>query len=323
MLVRVRVEIGKLVFTAVNHVEVNSNIKAFTKTATIKLPKRIRFKSNGKETSTFNPNKTIQDYIKPGDPVTIYMGYGQYLKKEFEGYISSGIEPAVPLVLHCECEMWQLKRKTVNVSIENATIKQVIKAIAPEYKTDVLDAEIGDFSMKNTTAVKVLNELRKRYGVLSYFIDKTLIVGKPYTNKKVINTAPKTYKYTHNIISDTLKYVSPDDYKIQVKAISIMPDNSKIEITVGDKTGDMRTLHFFDKTKQELERLANEHIKLFKSKGYEGTVTSFGFPILNIGNKVQIIDNSYEKRNSTHLVDAVKVWIGDGYRREITIGLKA
>ena len=322
MIVRVKVQIGTMIFNSVHFVKRTKSIKKFTETVTIKLPKKLRFKSNGKADSVFEPTKTIKDYIKVGDHVTVWMGYDAHLIKRFEGYVSKGVEPSVPVVIEAECEMWKLKQKEVSVSIENATIKQVIDAIAPEYKSDVLDATIGDFSEKNTTAAKILHLLKKRFGLYSYFIGKTLIVGKPYTNSMVTKLDTKVYDFSKNVIKSSLKYQNAKDIKLKVTAISIQPDNSRIKVSVGDDTGAVRTLHYFDKTKLEVEKLALIDLKRFKVDGYEGSLTSFGFPLIEIGQKVQIIDKGYELRNSEHYVDEIEEWIGAGYRQKPTIGRK-
>lgn len=322
MLFRVRIEINTMVFNAVASVTRKKSIKNFTETATIELPKKLRFVSNGSPDSQFEPFKTARDYIQVGMPVTIYLGYDDVLLKRFEGYVSQGVEPSVPLVIKCECEMWKLKRKKVSVSLEDTSIKAIVNEIAGEYDSDILDAEIGDFSMKDTTAVKVLQELKKRYGVYSFFIGKTLIVGKPYTNKKVNDLPIKEFQFAHNIISSDLKFRSADDVKLSVKAISIKPNNEKIEEKVGDPDGDERTLHYFDLSRAELKKAAQRDIDKFKVDGYEGSITSFGFPIVEIGQKVGIIDNGYDKRNSVHYADEIEETVKTGYRLKTTVGKK-
>lgn len=322
MVVRVKVQIDNMTFNMVHSVKRKKSIKKFTGTATIKLPKKLRFVSNGRPDSAYEPSKTVKDYIKVGQKVTIWMGYDQHLIKRFEGYVSRGVEPSVPVVVECEDEMWQLKQKAASVSLKDTSIKKIIETIAPGYDSEVLDANIGDFSMKNTTAAKVLFELKKRYGLRSYFIGKTLIVGKPYTNSKVLQLEKKTYEFGRNVIESSLKFRSKDDQKIQIKAISINPDNTKTEVTIGDKDGATRTLHFFDKKKAELKKLATLHLDRFKVEGYEGDITSFGFPILEIGQKLAIIDKGYDKRNSDHYVEEIEEWIDNGYRQKPTIGKK-
>jgi phosphosulfolactate synthase (CoM biosynthesis protein A) len=322
MLFRVRIEIDTMVFKAVASVTRKKSIKNFTETATIEFPKKIRFVSNGKPDSMYQPFKTANDYIKVGMPVTIYMGYDNVLLKRFSGYVSEGVEPSLPPVVKCEDEMWQLKRKKVSVSLQDTTIQEIVDTISSGFASDVLDAAVGDFSMKNTTAVKVLQELKKRFGVYSYFIGDTLIVGKPYTNKKVIDLKTRTFQFGKNIIESNLKYRSKDEVQLRVKGVSIQPDNSKIEVTEGDDDGDERTLHYFDLSKSELQMAVKRDLDKFRVDGYEGSITSFGFPVVEIGQKVAIIDTSYDKRNSTHYADEIEETVKTGYRLKTTVGRK-
>jgi hypothetical protein len=319
MLVRVKVEIGKLVFNSVVSVERRKDLNRFTETAIIELPKKLRFKSNGSTDSIYDPKKRIEDYIKVGDKVSIWMGYDQHLLKRFEGYVSQSVQNKIPLTVECECEMWKLKRQNTNVSIENTSIKQIVQTIAPDYEIDVLDAEIGAFSMKNTTPVKVLAELKKRYGLYSYFVNKTLVVGKPFTNKEVINLPMKVFDFSKHIISHNLEYKEVEDIKIKIKAISINPDNSKIEVIVGDKNGGIRTLHFFDKKESELKKLATSYLDKFKVSGYTGSFTNFGFPILEVGQRLRIFD-PYNNQSSEHYATEIIESIKNGYRLKVTIG---
>ncbi len=321
MLIRVKVQIGNLVFNSVDSVERHKSIHKFTETATIKLPKKMRFRSNGTPTTMYEPSKTVKDYIKVNDKVTIWMGYDQHLLKRFEGYVARGVEPSIPVVIECEDEMFQLKRKQVSVSLENATIKEIIKTIAPGYEADVLDAEIGAFSEKNTTAVKILQILKKRFGLYSFFIGKKLIVGKPYTNTEVVDLPVKTFDFSKNIIKSDLKFKSAEDVKLKVKAISIQPDNTKLEVEVGDADGDLRTLHYFDiPTKAELKKLATIDLDKFKVDAYEGTITGFGFPIVEPGQKIRIVDNGYDKRDSQHYTEEITETIDRGYRLKQKVG---
>lgn len=322
MLFRVRIEINKMVFNAVASFTRKKSIKKYTETAVIELPKKLRFRSNGRPDSMFEPFKTANDYIKVGMPVAIYLGYDNVLLKRFEGYVSEGVQPSIPLVVKCEDEMWKLKRKAVSVSLENTSIAKIISTIAGEYDSDVLDADIGDFSMKNTTAVKVLQELKKRFGVYSHFIGKTLIVGKPFTNKEVNDLPVKTFQFAHNIIDSNLQFRSAEDVKLKVKAISIAPDNTRTEVVVGDLDGDERTLHYFDLSKDETKKSAERDLEKLKVDGYEGSITSFGFPIVEVGQKVAIIDNTYDKRNSTHYAEEIEETVKTGYRLETTVARK-
>ena len=318
---RCKVQIGKLVFESVISIETRKSFRTFTDTAIVKLPKKLSFRSNGKVDTAYEPQKTIRDYIKTGDVVTIYLGYDGKLVKTFEGYVARGLEPSVPIVIDIEDEMWKLKRKRVSISFKKASLKNIITAIAPDYELEIFDIDnLGSFSMKNTTAVKVLAELKKRYGLYSFFIGKKLIVGRPFSSDIVRNLPIKLYDFKKNVIISSLKYRLSKDIRLNVKAISILPNNTKHEVDLGDADGDNRTLHFFDLNPTELKKIAKRMLDRFKVDGYEGDITSFGFPIVVPGQRVKIVDDGYEKRNSEHYAEEVVERFDKGYRRIVSIG---
>ena len=71
--------------------------------------------------------------------------------------------------------------------------------------------------------------------------------------------------------------------------------------------------------KKKLERNYNL-VKNFG--GYEGTLTSFGFPIVRHGQTVRVVDTIYEQRDTMHLVDQVEISASPdgGYRRVLELG---
>ena len=56
--------------------------------------------------------------------------------------------------------------------------------------------------------------------------------------------------------------------------------------------------------------------------GYKGSITSFGWPRVEHGQVVQVIDKKYEERNTKNFVDEVEINFSanNGYKRTIDIG---
>lgn len=111
--------------------------------------------------------------------------------------------------------MWQLKRKQVDVSIKNATVKQIVQAVAPGYELDCIDEVYGNFSMKQTTAVKVFNELQEKAGIYTFFRNGRLVCGKIYTDEKLPQNQP-VFEYCENIIEHNLQYIYPDEAESEI-----------------------------------------------------------------------------------------------------------
>lgn len=315
------ITIGKLTFVAGSEINIKKSWKTFTDTALIKLPKSIYYyDENGK----LKPVKHIGEFIKVGDKVEIKLGYNKKLFTEFTGYVSRSPRINVPYEIICEDEMWQLKRKEVNVSIENATVKQIIQSVAPGYELDCLDEIYGDFSMKKTTAVKVFNELQEKAGIYTFFRDSRLVCGKIYLDEKVSEKQP-VFEYCENIIDHNLQYIYPDEAKVKLYAKSKNKDGSYTHVEVGEDGGDIEhwEVPAMDMKEKDLKAMAENRLRNIKRfGGYKGTITSFGWPRVEHGQIVQVIDKKYEERNTKNFADEIEINFSatGGYRRTSDIG---
>lgn len=321
MLICAEIKIGKLTFTAGSEINIRKSWKTFTDTATLKLPKAIYYKD---ETGQVLPVKHIGDFIKVGDPVEIKLGYNQQLFTEFKGFVARSPRINVPYEILCEDEMWQLKRKQVDVSIKNATVKQIVQAVAPGYELDCIDEVYGNFSMKQTTAVKVFNELQEKAGIYTFFRDGRLVCGKIYTDEKLPKNQP-VFEYCENIIEHNLQYIYPDEAKVKLYAKSKNKDGSYTHVEVGEEGGDIEhwEVPAMDMKEKDLRKMAENRLNNLKRHGgYKGSITSFGWPRVEHGQVVQVIDKKYEERNTKNFVDEVEINFSanNGYKRTIDIG---
>lgn len=314
------ITIGKLTFTAATEINIRKSWKNFTDTATIKLPKAIYYYD---ENGNLKPVEHIGNFIKVGDKVEIKLGYNRQLFTEFTGYVARSPRIDIPYEIICEDEMWQLKRKEISVSIQNATVKQIVQAAAPGYELDCVDELYGDFSMKQTTAVKIFNELQEKGGIYTFFREGRLVCGKIYIDEKVSSKQP-VFEYCENIIDHNLQYIYPDEAKIKVYAKSINKKGEVVTYEIGEDGGDIE--HWTDRdglSKEELKKRTDNIFKNYKTHGgYRGTITSFGWPRVEHGQVVQVVDKKYEERNTKNFVDEVEITLSanGGYRRTIDIG---
>ncbi len=311
--------IGKLKFTAAAEINIKKSWKNFTDTASIKLPKAIYYDDGS---GVYKKVKHIGDYIKIGDKVEIKLGYNRQLFTEFLGYIARSPRINIPYELICEDEMWQLKRKEVNVSIENATVKQIIQAVAPGYELDCIDEIYGNFSMKQTTAVKVFNELQEKAGIYTFFRNGRLVCGKIYIDEKVSKKKP-VFEYGVNIIDNGLQYIYPDEAKVKLYFKCKQKDGTFLQVDVGEDGGDIEHWKLNENlTLEDLKKKANDRLRNLKTRGgFRGTITSFGWPIVEHGQVVQVIDKKYEERNTKNFIDEVEInfTANGGLRRTIEL----
>ena len=320
MLVRVEVSIGKMKFTSVTGITIESTWKKFTDVATIQIPKEVYYRD---DSGQLQPVKHLGDYIKLGDVVEIKLGYDDKLFTEFKGYVARSPRVDIPYEIICEDEMWQLKRKQVSVSMPKATVKQIVSAAAPGYEIDCLDEYYGDFSMKNTTAVKIFDELKRKAGIYTFFRDGRLVCGKVYVDEKVSKKQP-VFEYGENIIEANLQYIYPDEAKVKLYATSEQLNGTTLRVEVGEDGGDIE--HWNTSTalsKETLKQQAERRLQTLKTRGgYRGTVKSFGWPRVQHGQVVQVIDSLYEERHTKNFADTITIEVGVdiGYKRTVDIG---
>lgn len=313
------ITIGSLQFNAIADVSIESSWQNFTDTAKVKFPRALYYLRNGKPISIEKP---IQELVKTGDKVSIQLGYNRVYAQEFTGYVSRSPRATFPYEIECEDEMWQLKRKKVSISEPNATVRQILEAIAPGYEIDCPDERYGKISLVDVTPITVLNELRKTAGLYSFFRNGRLVCGLVYADPKVTDVVAN-YAFGKNIINNNLQFVSGEDIRTIIYAQSTGADGVVTRAAVGEEGGNViRRDIQGDYTQEQLEaQLKREYDQLKVTGGYDGELKSFGFPFVVHGQTVRVQDTIYEKRDSNHFVDTVKVNFSptDGYRRTLKI----
>lgn len=302
---------NEIVIKKMNAAHVESSWKRLTDTAEITLPRNVSY---------FNKHK-IGEVFKKGDPVKIELGYNGNYVTEFEGYVSK-VSADIPIIIKCEDEMYNLKKRPVNVSLQNTTLPKLLKTILPGVKIDALDVEIGSHRFPKTTVAQVLEYFKDEYSLYSYFQNGVLYCGKVYEGSP--SEAVKLH-LEKNVVNQDLNYKNKEDVQIVITAVSTLPNGNKIEVSVGDEEGEQRQLSYYGITLEaELTRLANEDLKKYKVDGFTGTVTTFGIPIITHGMKVTLNSELYPDRSGVYYVQEVIVDYTPNaeYRRQIVLGDK-
>lgn len=304
-----RIRIGNKIFRHVNSISVNSSRKNLTDTAIINLPNILELKNNP---------------IKIGEAVEISFGYDNKINNEFFGYVTE-VKSNSPLEIRCEDEMWQLKQQKITKSWESITLENVLKFIYPKITLiECPELNLSSFRLVDVTKSKALEMIKEDYGLDIYFRDKKLFAGLAYTEK-----GGKTVKYhfQKNIPSRVLQpgliYKTIDSLKIKIDAVSMLSDNKKITVSVGENGGDTYTRHFYNLNKDELKIQAEIALKKMNQNNLSGELLSFFIPIVKHGDIAQIIDNDIKHNNGSYFVDSVSSRYGiDGIRRNVVFGSK-
>lgn len=310
-----KITVSNYVFTYANEVVIESAWDNFEDKATIKLPDLARFEG---------VNVKVQNLLKTGDRVEIELGYDGNNTLEFQGYISE-IKPKVPFEIVCEDETYQLKRsKAITASYTSIDLATLIKTHLPEVTLDTKTPQITleNLRVRNVTKAELLQELKEKYLLAVYYRKGKLYVGLPYFDK--IGSAPVLYDFQKNIVTENLAYRKKEDVKIKALAYSINKGGAKIEVEVGDKDGEVRTLPYQNITSKEvLKQQAELDLEKLKFEGYQGDFVAFGLPYIEHSDSVQLTDARYPNREGRYLVDKVKtVWGVRGFRRTINLGKK-
>lgn len=311
------ITIGKYRFDGVSEVQIVNSRKQLGNTASIKLPNRWS-------------GKFLCNVIQGGDEVSIKLGYNGELREEFVGYVKD-VAFNTPVEINCEDEFYKLRRiKPTAKSFPSTTLKELLSYLVP----NITLIDIPDLTMPNMqvygdkSVMFALQQLRDSYGLEIYFKDKKLYAGVPLSEKSSVASEVVNYDLERNVIDPKLNFRRKEDIRIKIKAISITSDNKVItpKKDIGDDDASTTlTLHFYGITNvAELERQAEEKLKVMKYDGFEGSLTTFGLPYVEPGMIAKITDKRFDgAREGKYFCDAVTTSFGiSGFRREVKIGRK-
>ena len=335
------------IFHQVTECETEESYENLTDTFKITVPRNINM--DGKP--LFNGTTPL---FNRGDNVKVELGYYPNLRTVFEGWVSE-IGAKIPVEIKCEDDMWLLKNTTITYPSKalqtyttvskktgrplmhpryigaSITLKQLLNEILAQGADDielaepVLDVNLGQFRVNNVSVCKVLEELKSKYGLYSYFRDGLLYVGLP---SNAADTVTREFEFEKNIIDDSeLEYQLAENISVRVVAKLIGLNNTFEEVEVGNPDGAVRTFHlYYDGvgTKPDLKEFAQLKLDESVYDGYRGSFETFGEPYVRHGDIVKLKSKKLPERDGNYLVTSVKRTFGmGGYRQIIEIGAKA
>lgn len=303
-------------FGFVHQYESESSWRNLTDRATLELPRNVRLRQ-----------ASLRDYVGNGDRLAVRLGYDGQTAAVYEGFVTR-VVPDIPYRVYADDGMYLLKRQSTTASWRDISLAGLITALLPDnyqalgYRVEAVESGLGRFSVHKATLGQVLEVLREEYALPCFFRGKTLYAGLSYWPKL---QARHSFRFQHNVVSHDLEWREPGDTPLRVLAISMLPDNRKLHVEVGDPEGEVRTLHFYDRSLADLRREAEAYLDRLRISGYRGSFVTFGTPQVQHGDLVTLRDDYFPERNEgAYLVDAVRTTYGiGGYRQEITLGPRA
>lgn len=294
----------------VSSVEITRDTEKLTDECKVTLPKRIKWDGEA------------QIPVKRGDSIKVWTGYGEDMELAFAGYVRSvGIK--TPIVLTCEDEMFKLKQMAcTKKAYKNVNLGTLMKDQGLENVKVFGEQNLGQFRVTDDTVAALLGRLQDS-GIRSFYRYED---GTPVLYCGVLferDTQPSQVFATGvNIISDSsLEQQLAANIRLCIKAVSIMPDNKKIKVEVGDKDGEKRTIHTYNKTESELKAWAEQEIKRLKVDGLTGSFTTFGYRLVDKLDAIGIKIDGNKMGVYQVKKNVIKYGTG-GYRQEITLGLR-
>lgn len=316
-----RIKIGNYQIPFVTEVTTESSWQNLTDRARVILPKNITVDAK----PVVEGNNAV---FKIGDSVTIELGYDYQFDTVFAGYVSD-VKTKVPLEIQCEDSMWLFKQQSYKKTFASVTVKGLIDYLLTKVATKFSvnysfpDLSLGKFRINLATGAQVLEELRKTYGIQSYFREGTLYVGFAYTHDSVAYRKEIPFQFNASIIEDDLIYKNAANTRLKIVGTALNADNKQLTAEAGDGDGIQVPRFYYHKTQNELQALVNNEARTLKITGFEGSFLTFGKPYVRQGDAVLLRDNELPERDGTYLVQKVSRLFGvGGYRQSIEIDRK-
>lgn len=328
LILNCEITIGEYKLDFVNEIAISRSVDELTQGGTITLPKNVIYKKNNQIVE--NVVRGEDAIFKRGDAVEIKVGYKPKLTTVFNGYVSR-INARFPLVFEVEDEMFKLKQlKVEKYNRDNVNLEDFLSDILPaEYadRFNAADVNLGNVrAAKPTTIGQMLSFLKDNYGLSVYFdSDGVLQAGFAFPDlSNVVTTSAKVFEFGRNIIDDSgLEYQRAEDQLLRIKAVSIYPDNTRVEVNIGDDEGEQRSFYAYNVSQASLTTLATEQLSRLKYEGVRGSFLTFTEPVINVGDVIELKHKAFPDYNGFYLVRAINTNFGvNGGRQEIELEIR-
>lgn len=217
----------------------------------------------------------------------------------------------------------------------------------PVYFDEGINSEPFRFNTHTVLSIaETFQELKKNFPFLIFYFDDfyNFRIGLQFTNDSTTFVSDNAINFyfdseNGNIIDEkSMKYQRANETNVQIIMVS-KPTNKKNKTLTASSDPNNHKLGYFgspggniihvnapnDLTQSQLNLNAQS---LYNSQIYDGwtkdsSFTTFGLPVVHIGNKLNLTSFEYPEKNGIFMVTGVKHIMGmNGYRQVINIGAK-
>ena len=307
-------------FGGINECVIKRSVKEIMDTAVLKIP------AIGRVNDNFDlPSNSIatSKLWNEGDPVSIQLGYNGQNLQEFKGFVRR-VNASIPVVIECEGYAWQLRRVRLVGNWKSIQLRDFLVLLVAG--TDIKLSQyipsmvLSNLKVDHPNGLKVLEYLKDHCHLSAYFLFDTLYVG---LEEGVKGSVVKHRLGWNTIRDDQLKWRLADDTLVQVKLVTGKGKNKKRTLyTAGDKMGSVVTKSVANlRDAGDLQSVANDLLQQAKYTGFEGSISGFLQPFIQMCDTNAVIDKIYDERTGNYFTQGTEVHFGmNGAQRKVFLG---
>lgn len=307
-------------FGGVHDCKIKRSVKEIVDTAVLKIP------AIGRVNNNFDlPENSIatSKLWKEGDAVSIQLGYNNDNRQEFKGFVRR-VNASIPVVIECEGYAWQLRRKRFVKNWKSVKLRdfltEIISGTDIKLSQYIPDMALTNLKVNQANGLKVLEYIKDHLHLSAYFLFDTLYVG---LEEGVPGNKVNHRLGWNTIRDDKLKWRLADDTQVQIKLVTGKGKNKKRSLfTAGDANGAVVEKSIANlKDEGDLQSVANDLLQQAKYTGFEGNISGFLQPFIQMCDTDILIDKIYNERGGSYFVQGTEVRFGmNGAQRDTFLG---
>jgi hypothetical protein len=308
------IEIGGYKVGVLDGVEVRRSVETLADSAVIKLP-----------AAEYNAALEVEDKIHRGDTVRIRLGYEEVgMTEEFSGYVQRIGTDNDTITVECEDSLYNFRKELKDAQYKDISLQSLLKRVIAEIGggytiNSTYSWSYSKFVVSCATAYDVLKKVQEESGSDIYLEGKTLHIHAPgeKIGKDVL------YDFSQNVQKCDLKYCKAEDRKVKVVVKALLPDGKVKEIETGSTGGTKIEVKCAANDDKSMKERGNAEVKRRSFDGYEGSITTWLFPVVMPGDSAQLHDKDYDYKDGKYFVKAVTTTFdSSGASRKVELGFR-